>query len=121
MTAPRALVVDDNAMTLELVSFVLAADRFVVQTAADAAAALAWIPLFRPDVILMDVQMPGIDGLALTRTLKADPATRHIVIVAMTACAMNGDEGRMRDAGCDGYISKPIEVATFCSKVRSCM
>ena len=63
--------------------------------------------------------MPGVDGLVLTRQLKADPATRHIVIVAFTAYAMKGDEARMIAAGCDGYISKPIDVATFAQQVRA--
>ena len=63
--------------------------------------------------------MPGIDGLTLTRRLKADPATRHIVVVAFTAYAMKGDEAKMRAAGCDGYIAKPIDVATFAQKVCS--
>ena len=67
----------------------------------------------------MDIQLPGTDGLTFTRRLKADPATRHIVIVALTAYAMKGDESRMRAAGCDGYLSKPIDVGTFASRVLS--
>ena len=63
--------------------------------------------------------MPGMDGLELTRRLKADPATRHIAIVAFTAYAMKGDEARMRAAGCDGYLSKPIDMGTFAARVRS--
>jgi len=71
-----------------------------------------------PDLVLMDIQMPGMDGLALTRRLKADAATRHIVIVAFTAYAMKGDELKMRAAGCDGYLSKPIDVASFGQHIR---
>jgi two-component system cell cycle response regulator DivK len=70
-------------------------------------------------VILMDVQMPGIDGVELTRRLKSDPATRDIVVVAFTAYAMKGDEALLRSAGCDAYVSKPIDVATFARTVRA--
>ena len=116
--APRVLIVDDNPMNVELVSFLLEADRFVIETAGDAHAALERLDDFRPQLILMDIQLPGMDGLALTRQLKADPHTRHIVVVAFTAYAMKGDEARMRAAGCDGYLSKPIEVASFAAQVR---
>jgi CheY-like chemotaxis protein len=114
----RVMVVDDHALNVELVRFILDAEGFAVALASDAQQALALLPDFAPDLILMDIQMPGIDGLALTRQLKADPATRGIVIVAFTAYAMKGDEARMLAAGCDGYISKPIEVATFAAQVR---
>jgi CheY-like chemotaxis protein len=119
MNAPRVLIVDDNAMNVDLVSFLLAADAMQVEAALDATQADACITAQHPDLILMDIQMPGVDGLELTRRLKADAATRHIVVVALTAYAMKGDEARMRAAGCDGYIAKPIEVASFASRVRS--
>ena len=112
------MVVDDHVLNVELVRFILDAEGWAVALAGDAQQALALLPGFAPDLILMDIQMPGIDGLALTRQLKADPATSHIVIVAFTAYAMKGDEARMMAAGCDGYISKPIEVATFAAQVR---
>jgi CheY-like chemotaxis protein len=117
-TTPRILIVDDNAMNIDLVSFLLAADSMQVESAADAAQASARIAALPPDLILMDIQMPGVDGLELTRRLKADPATRRIPIVALTAYAMKGDEDRMLAAGCDGYIAKPVEVATFTRRVR---
>jgi CheY-like chemotaxis protein len=116
---PRVLIVDDNAMNVDLVSFLLTADSMQVDAAVDATQAIARIAAQRPDLILMDVQLPGIDGLELTRRLKADPATRHIVILALTAYAMKGDEAKMRAAGCDGYIAKPVNVATFVGEVRS--
>ena len=119
MTAPRVMIVDDNTINVDLVTFVLSADGFVVEAAADAPQALARLAAFAPDVILMDIQLPGMDGLTLTRRLKADPATRHIAIVAFTAYAMKGDEAKLRAAGCDGYLSKPLDVATFAAKVRS--
>ena len=119
MSAPRVLIVDDNAMNIDLVSFVLDAGGFKVESVQDPRLAVAHIAQSRPDVILMDVQMPGIDGLELTRRLKSDPATRDIVVVAFTAYAMKGDEARLRSAGCDAYVSKPIDVATFAQTVRS--
>jgi two-component system, cell cycle response regulator DivK len=119
MSTPRILIVDDNAMNIDLVSFLLAADGMHVQAAADAEQASACIAAQHPDLILMDIQMPGVDGLELTRRLKSDAATRHIPIVALTAYAMKGDEARMLAAGCDGYIAKPVEVASFTRQVRS--
>ena len=115
---PRVLVVDDNLFNLELASYVLAADGLAVATAGDADEALCRIADFQPDLILMDIQLPGMDGLTLTRQLKADPATRPILVVAFTAYAMKGDEAAMRAAGCDGYLAKPIDVARFAAQVR---
>jgi CheY-like chemotaxis protein len=117
--APRVLIVDDNAINVELVSFVLDAEGFTVATATDASQALQMVAAFDPALILMDIQMPGMDGLALTRRLKADPALQHIVVVAFTAYAMKGDETKMRAAGCDGYLSKPVDVARFAAQVRA--
>lgn len=103
------LVVDDNAANLKLMTFVLQSRGHDVRTAADAAEAMRSIAERRPELILMDVQLPGVDGLELTRQLKADPATRDIVVVAVTAYAMRGDEERALEAGCDGYLTKPID------------
>ncbi len=113
MDTRRILVIDDNAMNVELVEFVLTAAGYEVATAESAEQGFARIAQQRPDLILMDIQMPGLDGLEMTRRLKADPATREIVIVAFTAYAMKGDEQRMREAGCDGYLPKPIKVKTL--------
>jgi len=121
MSAPRVLIVDDNAMNVELVMFVLGSAAFEVASAANASQAILQINAFRPDLILMDVQMPDVDGMELTRQIKADPATRDITVVAFTAYAMKGDEARMRAAGCDGYISKPIDVARFAAQIRACL
>lgn len=121
MSSTRVLVVDDNHMNLELASFMLQAEAFEVAVAMDAVAAQAQIRARKPDLILMDIQMPGLDGLALTQLLKADPNTADITVIAFTAYAMKGDEARMRASGCDGYISKPIEVSTFVKQVRACM
>jgi CheY-like chemotaxis protein len=121
MSSNRVLIVDDNIMNLELVSYMLAADGFEISAAKDADAALAIIPHCKPDLVLMDIQLPGMDGLALTRQLKNNRATADIVIVAFTAYAMKGDEAKMLAAGCDGYISKPINVGTFITQVRACL
>jgi CheY-like chemotaxis protein len=117
----RVLIVDDNVLNIELAGFVLDAAGYTVDAAEDAITALARIEALPPDAILMDIQMPGMDGLELTRRLKADAATRHIIIIAFTAYAMKGDEAKMRDAGCDGYLSKPINVATFAAEFRACL
>ena len=121
MSGRHILIVDDNAMNVEMVSYILETADFTVASAMDAMAAKAMIPAFQPDLILMDIQMPGMDGLALTRELKGDPGTSHIAIVAFTAYAMKGDEARMRASGCDGYISKPINIATFASEVQAAL
>ncbi len=121
MTATRLLIVDDNAMNIAIAEVVLAADRFEVETASNAAEALQKVAWFKPHLILMDIQMPGMNGLELTELLKADAATSDICIVAFTAFAMRGDEAKMRAAGCDGYLSKPIDVKTFAAQVRSCL
>lgn len=121
MSSLRALVVDDNALNIELVRFLLESDGFEVDSALDADDALRAIGAHVPDVILMDVQLPGVDGLTLTRRIKSDAALQPIAIVAFTAYAMKGDEAKMRAAGCDGYLSKPIDVATFVASVREVM
>ncbi|CAH0351176.1 response regulator [Aquabacterium sp. CECT 9606] len=119
MNSPRVLIVDDNALNLELARVVLQAAGVAVDCAVDAHQAVDQITSFEPDLILMDIQMPGMDGLELMRRLKAAPPTQGIVVVAFTAYAMNGDQAKMREAGCDGYIAKPIDVATFTATVLS--
>ena len=119
MNSPRVLIVDDNVLNMELALAVLQAAEIAVDGAADASQAVDRIAAFEPDLILMDIQMPGMDGLELMRRLKAAPRTQGIVVVAFTAYAMNGDQAKMREAGCDGYIAKPIDVATFPATVLS--
>lgn len=121
MNAPRVLIVDDNPMNIAIAQVVLQAEDFEVETAAEGLEALRKVASFLPDLILMDIQIPGKDGLEMTQALKADPATRHIRIVAFTAFAMRGDEAKMRAAGCDGYLSKPIDVMKFGAQVRACL
>jgi CheY-like chemotaxis protein len=109
MAGERILIVDDNATNLKLVAYLMKANGYEVDTALEAGAAVNAIGKHRPDVILMDIQLPGIDGLELTRRLKADPGTRDIVIIAVTAYAMKGDQDKALAAGCDDYITKPID------------
>jgi len=120
MTAPlKILVVDDQEINLELARCILQADGIDVLCADGADGARAALLNSLPDVILMDIQMPGTDGLDLTREIKSNPAYTHIPVIAFTAYAMHGDEARFMAAGCNGYISKPIEVGLFAAQVRA--
>lgn len=110
MPADRILVVDDNLQNLKLARLVLQADGYEVHTAQDAEEALVLIDRVSPWLILMDLQLPRMDGLELTRKLKADPSHNAVVIVAWTAYAMKGDEEKARAAGCDAYVTKPIDI-----------
>ncbi len=107
------LIVDDNPVNLKLMRILLAGAGHEVLTATDAEQALQVIGQSAPRLILMDIQLPGIDGLELTRRLKADPATRNIKILGLTAYAMKGDRERILAAGCDGYIPKPIDTRSL--------
>jgi CheY-like chemotaxis protein len=112
------LIVDDNAANLKLARVLLTVEGYDARTAIDANQALKLLETFTPRLILMDIQMPGVDGLELTRRLKAMPIGKDLVIVALTAYAMKGDEERARAAGCDGYIAKPINTKTLPNLVR---
>jgi CheY-like chemotaxis protein len=115
----RILVVEDNPLNLELVTDLLEAGGYAVCTARTAEEAFRAALDLSPDLILMDVSLPGQDGLAATRGLKADPATRHLSIIALTAHAMKGDEEVALRAGCDGYLAKPIDTRTFAARVAA--
>ena|SRR5256886_1046418 len=117
MSRGTILVVDDHPTNLKLCKVMLSVDGYEVHTAADAEEALVLLGTVHPGLILMDLQLPGLDGLELTRRLKADPATRDIVIVALTAYAMKGDEQKALDAGCDGYVAKPIDTRLLAATV----
>jgi two-component system cell cycle response regulator DivK len=119
MAGEPILIVDDNPTNLKLVSFLLVKRGYQVRSAGGAQEALEALKEFHPVLILMDMQMPEIDGFELTRRLKADPATRDITIIALTAYAMKGDEERVRAAGCDGYMSKPIDTRALPEAVAS--
>jgi CheY-like chemotaxis protein len=109
VTGKSVLIVDDTPANLKLARVLLTAEGYDVHVAADADEALRVLGERRPDLILMDIQLPGMDGLELTRRIKADARTRRVVIVAMTSYAMKGDEEKALAAGCDGYVTKPID------------
>ncbi len=119
MGEPKILVVEDNAVNRRLAGYLLRAKGYEVREAETAAAAFEAVRAQRPDLILMDVQLAGMDGLEATRRLKADPATRDIPVVAVTAYAMPGDREKALAAGCAGYITKPLDTATFVEQVAA--
>jgi len=104
------LVVDDNAANLKLARVILLHEGHSVRTAVDAEEALDLLETWQPALILMDIQLPGLDGLTLTRRLKAQPRFRDTIIIALTAFAMPSDHDKALAAGCDGYLSKPIDI-----------
>jgi two-component system cell cycle response regulator len=109
VSAARILVVDDNPTNLKLVSDVLECEGYEILRAVDAEEAERIVSQHPPELVLIEIALPGMDGLALTRKLKAEEKTKDLVIVALTAFAMKGDEQKARDAGCNGYITKPID------------
>ena len=113
------LIVEDNEANQVLASAVLESAGYRVELAGSSEEAIERLSRHAPDLILMDVQLPGIDGLTFTRRLKADRKTAAIPVVALTALAMTGDRQRTLDAGCAGYISKPINTRTFAAEVGS--
>ncbi len=115
----RILIVDDNPINLKLATYVLEADGMEIETAMDANQVLELLAQGVPDLILMDLSLPGMDGLTLTRKLKADPRYGHVPVVALTASAMKGDDSKAFDAGCISYITKPIDTRTFAAQIRA--
>ena len=113
------LIVDDNPTNLKLASQVLEVEGYRVDQAADAEQAQELLQHMTPDLILMDIALPGMDGLTLTRKLKADEKLKHVPVIAMTAFAMKGDDRKALDAGCDGYITKPIDTRKFPQQVSA--
>jgi two-component system cell cycle response regulator DivK len=115
----RVLVVEDNPTNMTLATFLLRSAGHMVLSATDAEAGLTLARAERPNLILMDIQLPGMDGLEATAQLKRDDLTRNIPVVALTALAMKGDEERIRAAGCDGYIAKPMRYQEFLATVAA--
>jgi len=113
MAKESILVVDDNEMNVKLLRWLLEKNGYEVHTAADAKTARVSVRAVHPRLVLMDIQLPDIDGLQLTREFKADPELRDIPVVAVTSYAMKGDRQKSIEAGCDGYITKPIDTRQF--------
>ena len=115
----KILIVEDNPDNMSLVVFLLQSAGHTVLTAMDAEAGLTLARDEQPNLILMDIQLPGMDGLEAIVLLKRDDATRAIPVIALTALAMKGDEERIRAAGCDGYIAKPMRYQEFLATVAA--
>ena len=113
------LIVEDNPANMELAVFLLRSAGHTVLLATDAESGMALARDARPALILMDIQLPGMDGLAATAHLKRQHETRAIPVIALTALAMKGDEERIRAAGCDGYIAKPIQYREFLATIAA--
>ena len=115
----RILIVEDNTANMKLATFLLESAGYVVIPATDAEAGVTLARAEQPDLILMDIQLPGMDGLQATALLKADDATRAIPVIALTVLAMKGDEERIRAAGCDGYVAKPLSYKEFLATISA--
>jgi two-component system, cell cycle response regulator DivK len=113
----QIMIVEDHPVNLKLARDLLEMDGFDVCSCPDAESAQDALKTIQPDMILMDVALPGMDGLELTRILKADVKTKDIKIVALTAFAMKTDKDRVMEAGCDGYITKPINTRKFTEQI----
>ena len=117
MTAGKVLIVEDNPVNLRLAQFLLEKRGFIVRKAGSGPECLAAMTEELPDIVLMDIQLPGEDGLAVTRKIRSDPRMARVVIVALTAHAMAGDREKILGAGCDGYIPKPVDPQGLASEV----
>lgn len=113
MAAKTILVIEDNPLNMKLVRSILARGNYSVLEAADAETGMLLAREKQPDAILMDIQLPGIDGLSAARILKSDPRCKNTIIIAVTSYAMENDDKKAYDAGCDGYITKPIDTKSF--------
>src|SRR5258706_10259936 len=115
----NVLIIEDNPSNMAMAEFLLLSAGHTVLKATDAEAGLTLARDEQPNLILMDIQLPGMDGLAATALLKGDVATRAIPVIALTALAMKGDEERIRAAGCDGYIAKPLAYREFLATIAA--
>ena len=117
-TSKTVLIVEDNELNMKLFNDLLEAHGYYTLQTKDGVEALRMARAHRPDLILMDIQLPEVSGLEVTKWLKEDDELRSIPIIAVTAFAMKGDEQKIRDGGCEAYIAKPISVASFMSTVE---
>ena len=114
----RILMVEDTEDNRQLLRDLFAATDYELIEAADGPTGLAMAQTHKPDLILMDIQLPGLDGYETTRRIKADTALRHIPVIAVTSYALSGDETKARAAGCDAYVTKPFSPRLLLAKVR---
>ncbi|MGA2867539.1 MAG: response regulator [Verrucomicrobiota bacterium] len=119
MTNKKILIIEDNVLNLELVTDLLELHGFAVASARTAEEGLRLARELLPALVLMDFSLPGMDGLSATKNLKNDPATRHLAVVGLTANAMKGAQETALRAGCDGYMTKPIDTRTFATTVKN--
>ena len=119
MSRPRILVIEDNEMNLELAITLLETKGFTVISARTAEEGLRLAQQLLPDLILMDFSLPGMDGVTATKSLKANPATRNLAVIGLSANAMKGVEEAALNAGCTGYLTKPIDTRSFASTIES--
>jgi two-component system cell cycle response regulator DivK len=115
----RVLIIEDNAANMTLATFLLQSAGHSVLRASDAETGVTLARAEQPDLVLMDIQLPGMDGLEATALLKRDKSTRDIPVIALTALAMKGDEERILAAGCDGYIAKPLAYKDFLATIAT--
>ena len=113
MTIKTILVVEDNELNMKLVRGLIKIGNYGMLEAIDAESGIEQIREQRPDLVLMDIQLPGMDGLSATKIIKKDPSLKDIPVVALTSYAMQGDEEKALEAGCSGYIAKPIDTRKF--------
>ncbi len=118
-TTKNVLVIEDNSTNMKLVRTLLQLGEYDVIEAVNAETGIEMAKKNQPDLILMDIQLPGIDGFEATKILKASPHTAHIPIIALTSYAMDGDKKKAKEAGCDGYIAKPIDTRIFLSQIAN--
>jgi len=114
----KVLIVEDNELNMKLFSDLLDAHGFETEQTSEGLKAISMAKQFKPDLILMDIQLPEVSGLEVTKWIKDDKTLADIPIIAVTAFAMKGDEKRIRDGGCEAYISKPINVSSFLETIR---
>lgn len=117
----ETLIVDDAPLNLKLLSVLLGAHKYAVRTCETAEQALDILEGYLPQLLIVDLRLPGMDGLTLVRTLRAQPRYRDLVVVAVTASAMKGDEDVALAAGCDSYITKPIDTRTLPAHLAECL
>ena len=119
MNEKKILLVEDNEVNRRLAGFLLRSQGYVVREATSGAAAFEMVESERPDLIVMDIQLPEMDGLEITRRLKQQPGTADIPVIAVTSFAMKGDREKALAAGCAGYVTKPIDKTTFIKEVAT--